>query len=111
MKIKKKGIEIRENLKIILEIRRNKSVVNTFENEKTNLIKLLSYMSGRALKGTKCYYKIKVVNSFNRNGQEYGNIEVTFDNEKDLVYRWYNIPLDSYGVINEQDIIKILEIG
>ena len=100
-----------ENLKIILEIRRNKSVVNTFENEKTNLIKLLSYMSGRALKGIKCYYKIKVVNSFNRNGQEFGNIEITFDNEKDLIYRWYNIPLDSYGVINEQDIIKILEIG
>ena len=50
-----------EDLKIILEIRRNKSIVNTFENEKTNLIKLLSYMSGRALKGTKCYYKIKVV--------------------------------------------------
>ena len=100
-----------EDLKIILEIRRNKSIVNTFENEKTNLIKLLSYMSGRALKGTKCYYKIKVVSSFNRNGQEYGNIEVTFDNEKDLVYRWYNIPLDSYGVISEQDIIRILEIG
>ena len=100
-----------EDLKIILEIKRENKVVNTFENEKTNLIKLLSYMSGRALKGTKCYYKIKVVSSFNRNGQEYGNIEVTFDNEKDLVYRWYNIPLDSYGVINEQDIIKILEIG
>ena len=73
-----------EDLKIILEIRRNKSIVNTFENEKTNLIKLLSYMSGRALKGTKCYYKIKVVSSFNRNGQEFGNIEITFDNEKDL---------------------------
>lgn len=100
-----------EDLKIILEIRRNKSIVNTFENEKTNLIKLLSYMSGRALKGTKCYYKIKVVSSFNRNGQEFGNIEVTFNNENDLVYRWYNIPLDSYGVISEQDIIKILEIG
>ena len=27
-----------EDLKIILEIRRNKSIVNTFENEKTNLI-------------------------------------------------------------------------
>ena len=100
-----------EDLKIVLEKRRDKSIVNTKKKKKTNLIKLLSYMSGRALKGTKCYYKIKVVSSFNRNGQEYGNIEVTFDNEKDLVYRWYNIPLDSYGVINEQDIIKILEIG
>ena len=37
-----------EDLKIILEIKRENKVVNTFENEKTNLIKLLSYMSGRA---------------------------------------------------------------
>lgn len=101
-----------EDLKIILEIRRNNNIVNTFENTKTNLIKLLSYMSGRALKGNKCYYKIKVGGMFKHNGQDLANVEITFttESEKDLLYRWYNVPIDSYGVITELDIIKILEI-
>ena len=101
-----------ERLKVIFEVRRKNEIVNTFENEKTNLIKLLSYMSGKALKGNKCYYTIKVIKIFKHNEKDLGNIDITFttENEKDLVYRWYNVPLDSYGAINDTDIIEILGI-
>lgn len=95
--------------KINLEIIRNGEVVNTFENEKTNLIKLLSYMSGRALKGSRCYYKIKVVHSYNRNGIDLADIEIIFKDEPTLKYLWHNVPLDSYGVISEQAILKVVK--
>jgi hypothetical protein len=98
-----------ERKKITFKIIKGGEVINTFENEKTNLIKLLSYMSRKALRGKKANYSIELKNQDITT--ETATVEIEFENDIDkLIYRWNNVPINNFGFISEINIIKILEI-
>lgn len=99
-----------EDLRLVLEIKRGKEIVNTFENEKTNLVKLLSYMSMYSL-NKKTYFKIKVARNFERNGKLYSDVEIIFNKDVETAtYYFKNVPIDSAYCIEETEILNFLNI-